>query len=98
MFKPIIITASEAQPLPDVHIFTLGDQDFFMPAVISGGIVLEMLEIAAEDGELAAAFWVMKTVLGDGYRALKESPDVTSDQIKQIAQIVSEHATGSLGK
>lgn len=102
---PVVIKrrdrTAEEDADPGILVFTIsdsdGDADYFMPRRIPAGFSLQALEEMQEMGEVAAAAWLLKEVLGeDAYDALKGDPDLEPEQLEQIVSTVTQHVMGQM--
>lgn len=101
-FEPIQITTSPLDPdaEPDrVHVFSIDDEAFYMPADIPPAVGLRYMDVARSKGESAAQAYLLEAVLGeDAYQALINCDDVTSEQLEAIGDAIARAAFGPLGR
>lgn len=87
-------TGAAAERIP---VFAIDDTVYTMPAKVPGGLSLQLVEMMTEIGELAAVIWVFRKLLGDeAYEALRDSEDVSQEQMETIINTVSDRVLGGL--
>ena len=73
-----------------IHIFSIDGEDYYAPTRIPFRVAMRSLDIAANQGEIAATAYQLRTVLGESaYQALMEFDDIEEDDFKRIAEAVN---------
>ena len=68
-----------------IHIFSIDGEDYYAPTRIPFRVAMRSLDIAANQGEIAATAYQLRTVLGESaYQALMEFDDIEEDDFKRI--------------
>jgi hypothetical protein len=96
VFEPVRIGRAQPEEPAKVHVFTLDDRKYHMPAQVPAGLALTVMELSVERGEAAAVIHTLRTVLGEnGYQALKD-PRVSLEDFRKISEIVRRHVMGAV--
>ncbi|MFD6094747.1 hypothetical protein ACFVWN_01080 [Nocardiopsis flavescens] len=91
-------SAKEAaeRPVEMLDLFEIDDDVYQMPKNPSAGVALEYLDIATDQGPEKATKWLMEEAIGEeGYRALREHPELPVDDLERIIDAVKDHYLGS---
>jgi hypothetical protein len=63
--------AEESEEVEQIHLFSIGDREFWVPTQVDFVHAVRSMEIAAARGEAAAVAYQLRVLLGDdGYEAL----------------------------
>lgn len=96
--EPVIIGApDDAEEVAPVHIFSIGETDYYMPGEVPASLALQVLEVTELDGQQAAVSYALRTVLGDdGFDALKNHPTLKRKELSAVMDIVMARVMGAL--
>lgn len=109
-FEPVRLETKKAedkQPSPRIHLFSIDGTDYFIDARPSMSIALQFMHFAgmsanrkpgeANVRDAAAISYLMTSLLGeDGWRALREFPDLSPKQFTMITEIATTVVMGVL--
>ena len=88
----------EESEIEMVHAFSIGDEDYYVPAVVPPSITAQYLvDVNRGDSEQAMAA-ALATYFGDGLEALAQSTKVTDKQMASIMGMASEVLMGAFNK
>lgn len=97
MIEPVRITTSDKQSDEKIHVFSIDDRDYFMPAVVPASLALQVLDKMRTTSENAALGWVLEKVLGrEAYDALLTCDSLSATDLKRVMKVVTEHVLGQL--
>ena len=78
-----------------IPLFSIDGTEYTMPAEVAGSVSMEATELWATQGEASATRWLMLELLGeDGWVALRGCKTITKAQMRQVVQILVQHAMG----
>lgn len=95
----VVLPASTAATLdcPTVTLFELDGREFTVPAKPRAAVALRYLRAIKQGGQELAAAQLLTDLLGaDGFNALCDYEDLTSDQLKSIMSAAQRLSVGSL--
>lgn len=99
--QPIALPAPVAEQgsVETVPLFTIGDEEFRIPAKPRVNLALKYLHQAKTIGEDKAAANLLAALLGDeGFAALAEYDDLTPEQFDAVMAAAQKHTLGALEK
>jgi hypothetical protein len=98
MHEPIDFDARPARPeVEKVHLFTLDETDYFIPAEIRPSVGLKYLFVLKTQGEQAAIADLLYSVLGGpAMEALANSDAMEAEDLKVITEIIRDRAMGAM--
>lgn len=80
-------------------LFRIGETMYQIPAKPKVNVALRYLKNVRERGEDLAAAELMVEMLGeDGFNALAEYDDLTTEQFENIQQLLQKHVLGAMEK
>jgi hypothetical protein len=85
--------------IEQIHVFSIGDVDYFMPTEVPYFHSVRVMEINATRGESAAIAYMLRATLGDeSYEALINYPKLRSEHFEQIVTTANKIIMASRGK
>lgn len=93
----VVLELSSEDVVPDerIPLFSIDGTEYTMPAEVMGYVGAQVIEIWATEGEAAGTRWLMMELLGpEGYAALTTCKTITKAQMRQVTQILVQHALG----
>lgn len=97
--RPVVIGKKGKKGPERVHIFTLDDEDYFIPKVISPALMIKFQRDLRRTDRESAVWGLVETLLGkEAIDALAESPDTSPEDLAAVFTIVATQAFGSLKK
>lgn len=95
--EPVVISTEGADTDEKIHIFTIDDTDYYMPAYVPASLSLQALDRMRRHGQEAALSWLLEAVLGaEAYQALMDCPTLTGPQLKAVMRIIGDHVLGQM--
>lgn len=95
--RSLIEIVTSEEDADEIPVFSIDGEVYTMPASIPAGIALQAIDVLRESGEMAAGVWMITQVVGEGaYEALKTSPAVTVQNLKDILDRVNDHVMGQM--
>jgi hypothetical protein len=90
-FDPVRIATTEAGPdIEKVHLFSIDDDDYYIPHEVPPQVTIRLLrELAEGVSHETAVARAMRDVLGaDAMDALADTPDITKGQMDKIMGVL----------
>ena len=92
-FEPIRLETDEDDDgeIEQVHVFSIGDNDYYMPTQVPFSHSIKSMEILAREGEAAASAYQLRTTLGDeGYEALLGFEGLKKEDFDKILALANK--------
>jgi hypothetical protein len=83
----------ENETVETVEVFKLDGKVYSLPKDVSAGVSLKYLQLQTEEGPDAAAYYIMREMLGqEAFDALANHPRLKKADLNKIMSVVEEHA------
>lgn len=84
-------------PVEMVDLFSIGETTFQVPAKPRVNVALQLLTDTREHGEMLAQMMLLEKLLGpEGYAALSNYDELTTEQLQQVSELASKLTLGAL--
>ncbi|MEV7770586.1 hypothetical protein [Kitasatospora sp. NPDC086791] len=96
-FEVLRLRTSPQADTEMVPLFYIDDVEYCIPKRPRMNIALQFMHLAKDEGDATAADFLLGSLLGeDGYRALREYDQLTSEQFQQITAVATRLTMGAL--
>lgn len=94
--KPVLKIGKTKHVEKREPLFELDGKVYTVLVNPSPNVGLTVMEMQTEKGVEAASIYMLKAMLGeDGFTALKNSPDVTTEEYEEVVKYISERVMGA---
>jgi hypothetical protein len=98
-FEPVRIKSGTGEKIAEVPLFYIDDVEYTIPERIPAALTVRLIDQLADGQDEAHVIsrTIRDDILGrDAMKALRNSPDVTNEQVEQILDIVGDMLVGAL--
>lgn len=93
----VLRLTTRSTPEERVPLFYIDDREYTIPKRPRMNVALQFMHLARERNDSAAMDYLLEKLLGEeGYKALRDYDDLTSEQFQQITDVATRLTLGAL--